>query len=87
MSEIKDFENMEAIVEMDVNDMENAAGGSRYKKPDPIKGFIIYQIQPHDTLYKIGKAHRCTVDQLLFWNPKITNRNLIRAGDYLYIKK
>lgn len=85
MSEIKDFENMEAM-EVTPDELEAAAGG-KFKKPDPKTGFIIYQIKPGDTLYKIAKAYRWKTDDLLAWNPKITDRNLIRAGDYLYIKR
>ena len=37
-------------------------------------------------LLEIAKAYGTTVDRLLSYNPQITNRNLIRAGAYMYIK-
>ena len=48
--------------------------------------FIIYQIVKGDTLIRIAARFHCTVNDILKWNPKITNRSLIYAGDYLYIK-
>lgn len=73
-------------VELNLEEMEEVSGG-KYRRPAPRKGFAIYQIMPGDTLFRIAKAHRCTVDDLMYWNPKITNRNLIHAGDYLYIRR
>ena len=71
--------------ELNLNEMEEVSGGKYPKLPEK-KGYIIYQIQPGDTLYKIAKAYGTTVDRLLSYNPQITNRNLIRAGAYMYIK-
>ena len=82
---MSELENYEAI-EMTAEEMAEVAGGA-YKKPAAKKGFRIYKILPGDTLYKIGRAHHCTVNDLLLWNPDITDRNLIRAGKYLYIKR
>ena len=82
MSELENFE----AIEMTAEEKAEVAGGA-YKKPPTKKGFMIYQIQPGDTLFKIGKTYHCTVNDLLVWNPDITNRNLIRAGKYLYIKR
>ena len=48
---------------------------------------MIYQIQRNDTLGKIAKRFGLkSYREILLWNPKITNPNLIFAGDYLYIK-
>ncbi len=82
MSELENFE----AIEMTPEELAEVAGG-KYKKPAEKRGYFIYQIQPHDTLFKISRTYRCTVDDLLRWNPYITDRNLIRAGKYLYIKK
>ena len=82
---MSNIEEMKAV-ELNAEELEQVVGGA-YKKPAEKKGYIIYQIQPGDTLYKIAKAHKTTVDALLSYNPQITNRNLIRAGAYMYIKK
>ena len=74
---------MEAI-ELKAEEMNEAAGGA--KKLTPKVGFIIYQIKKGDTLSRIAAAYGCTVNDLLKWNPRITNKNLIIAGDYLYIR-
>ena len=79
-----EFENMEAM-ELNTEEMEEVSGG-KYKPLPPKRGYFQYQIQPGDTLYKIAKAYHTTVDKLLSYNPQITNRNLIRAGAYMYIK-
>ena len=79
---MSEFEN-EAI-ELSIDELEKIGGG--YKRPVEKAGFVIYQIRRGDNLSKIAKAYRCTVNDLLRWNPKITNKNLIYAGDYLYIR-
>ena len=80
-----ELENMEAI-ELTAEEMNEIAGGA-FKKPAEKKGYIIYQIKPRDTLIKIAQRYGCTYKDIMAWNPKITNKNLIRSGDYLYIKK
>ena len=80
------FENKEAM-ELNVEEMNEVAGGTYYKKLPAMEGFIVYKILPGDTLYKIAKIHHTTVDALMSYNPQITNRNLIRAGGYMYIRK
>ena len=79
-----EFENMEAI-ELNLEDLDLATGG--YKKPAEKNGYIIYQIKKGDNLTRIANNFKCTVKDLLNWNPKITNKSLIFAGDYLYIKQ
>ena len=71
--------------ELNLDEMGEVVGG--YKRPPERRGFIIYQIKKGDSLGKIAKDHGVTVAELLIWNPKINNKNLIYAGDYLYIKK
>ena len=78
-----EFENMEAI-ELNLEDLDLATGG--YKRPAQKAGFIIYQIVKGDTLIRIASRFHCTVNDIMKWNPKITNKRLIYAGDYLYIK-
>ncbi len=87
MSEIENFENMEAIVEVNPDELEGAAGGrSRYPRLPAKEGYIQYQIVPGDTLIRIAQRYHTTVDALMSYNPQITKRNLIRAGAYMYIK-
>ena len=73
-------ENMELNLEA----LEGVEGG--YKRPPEKAGYVIYQIVKGDNLSKIAVKFHTTVKDLLAWNPKITNKNLIYAGDYLYIK-
>ena len=71
--------------ELNLEEMGQVAGG--FKKPAEKAGFIIYQIVKGDTLSKIAKRFNTTEVMIISWNPKISNKNLIYAGDYLYIKK
>ena len=71
--------------ELNMEEMEQVAGG--YKRPEEKAGFVIYQIQKGDALSKIARKYNTTEAQIMAWNPKIKNKNLIYAGDYLYIKK
>ena len=77
-------ESENKFTELNANDMEKISGG--YRRPPEKEGFIVYKIVSSDTLTRIAQRYRCTVDDLLRWNPKITNKNLIYAGDYIYIR-
>ncbi len=79
-----DFENMEAV-ELNEEELKAAAGG-KYKPLPQKEGYAQYIIQPGDTLTKIAKMFNTTVNMLLSINPQIRDRNLIRAGAYMYIK-
>ncbi len=79
-----DIENMEAI-ELSAEEMNEVAGGAWRRLPEK-KGFIIYQISKGETLGRIAKRFGYTVKDLLTWNPKITDKNKIYYGDYLYIR-
>ena len=46
-----------------------------------------YQIEKGDSLSKNDKKFNTTVEQIMTRNPKITNENLICAGDYPYIRQ
>ena len=72
------------VFEMNLNELEQIVGG--YKKPKAKKGYRIYKILPGDTLTRIANRFNTTVKRLLSANPKIKNRNLIRAGDYIYVR-
>ena len=71
--------------ELNLEEMEQAAGG--YAKLKEKKGFIVYRIEKDDYLFKIARDHGCTVEDIMAWNPKIKDRNLIYTGDYLYIRQ
>ena len=81
---MSEFENLEAM-ELNEKELNEIAGGAFKPLPDK-PGFIIYQISKGETLGRIAKRFGVTVKDLLNWNPKITNRNLIYYGDYLYIQ-
>ena len=81
---MSEFENLEAV-ELDMNEMNEVAGGAFKPLPDK-PGFIIYQISKGETLGRIAKRFGYTVKDLLDWNPKIVDRNKIYYGDYLYIR-
>ena len=79
------MENQEnKTVELSMDEMGAASGG--YRKPPEKEGFIIYKIKKGDNLTKLARKFDTTIDDILFWNPKIKNKNLIYAGDYLYIE-
>ncbi len=81
---MSEFENK--AIELNAEEMNSIVGGGRYDKLPPKSGFVIYQVQTGDTLSKIAHKFGCTVNNILAWNPKITNKNTIYAGEYLYIK-
>lgn len=73
--------------EINMEEMALASGGAnRYAALTPRDGFIIYKVQAGDNLSKIAIRHHCTVNDLLRWNPKITNKNQIYVNEYLYIQ-
>ncbi len=82
MSEIE----KKAAIELTAEEMDRIVGGA-YKPLPPKEGFIVYQIKRGDTLGKIAMKFKCTVGDILVWNPKVSDINLIYAGDYLYIKE
>ena len=81
---MSEFENLEAV-ELDMNEMNEVAGGAFKPLPDK-RGFIIYQISKGETLGRIAKRFGVTVKDLMNWNPKTVDTNKIYSGDYLYIK-
>ena len=81
---MSELENMEAM-ELNLEEMDKVAGGA-FKPLDPKKGYIVYQIVKGDTLNKISRKFNVTVENILKWNPKITDKNKIYYGDYIYIK-
>ena len=78
------FENTEAI-ELNLEELDKVVGGA-FKTLEPKKGYFIYQIEKGDTLNRIARRFNCTVEDILKWNPKITDERKIYNGDYIYIK-
>ena len=76
---------MSEINELNVEEMNEVAGG--YRKPAEKFGYIIYQIKKGDTLGRIAQKYHTTQKAIMSYNPKIVNKNLIYAGDYIYIKQ
>ena len=74
----------ESIFELTAEEMDQVSGG--YKRPVDKAGFQIYQIKKGDNLTRISAAYRCSINDILAWNPKIKDKNKIYAGDYLYIR-
>ena len=81
MEDIKNIGELEALT---LDELDQVSGG--YKPLKPKEGFIVYHIKKGDYLNKIARMYDCTVADMMRWNPKIKNKNLIYAGDYLYIK-
>ena len=75
---------MTEMMELNLEALEEIDGG--YKRPAEKAGYRIYKIVKGDTLCKLAHRFHTTVAQIMAWNPKITNRNRIYAGDYLYIR-
>ena len=73
---------MSEINELNMEEMNQVAGGARPKEKE---GFFIYQIVKGDNLSKIANKFGTTVSKILAANPKIKDKNLIYAGDYIYI--
>ncbi len=81
---MEDMENKLAV-ELDVAELGGVVGG--YKRPRDKEGFFIYKIVRGDNLTKIARRFDTTVKDIMRWNPKIKDKNLIYAGDYLYIEE
>ena len=83
ITKMSELENK--AMELNENEMNEVSGGAY--KPLPYKpGYFQYQIQPGDTLSKIARMYNTTVNKLMSYNPQIKDRNLIRAGAYMYVK-
>ena len=53
--------------------------------PVPVTGTPSYTVQKGDTLFRIALRFQTSVNALLLANPGITNRNLIRVGQIIYL--
>ena len=78
------MENME----LNLNEMTEVTGGKGGSKNVLIakKGYRVYQIQSGDTLTRIAKNFKCTVDDLMAANAGlIKDRDDISTGYYIYV--
>ena len=78
---MSELENI--VAELSIEEMGQVSGG--YKKPPAKPGYKIYKIVKGDTLHGIAKKNRCTVADIMRWNPKITDKNKIYYDDYIYL--
>ena len=61
------------------NELENVSGGAYI-------GNNYYQVESGDTLGKIAARFHTSVNNLMALNPRITNPNLIYAGEVIRIR-
>ena len=86
---MSELENKGAV-ELNPEEMEEAAGGKRHFEKQPDKdGWIQHKVAPSDTLIKIAKKYGISDwRKIRDWNPHIDhNTNMIRTGEWLWIKK
>ena len=77
-------------MELNLNDMEEVAGGKRHFKPEKDKkGWLQHKVGPGDTLIRLAKKYNVPDWKLIRdWNPHIDHTtNMIIDGEYLWIKK
>ena len=80
------MENME----LNQNEMEEVTGGKRHFAPEPDKaGWIQHKVSSTDTLIRIANHYGISDwHQIISWNPHINKEtNMIRTGEYLWIRK
>ena len=85
MEEIKN-----EVVELGLEEMEEAAGGKRhFTKLKDKAGWIQHKVGISDTLIKIAKRYGISDwRKIRQWNPHIDKTtHMIRTGEYLWIKK
>ena len=81
--------------ELNLNELENVAGGQEAKKKVPAgglakrpadkPGYIVHQITATDTLIRIANKYNTTVQAIMACNSSIKDKNLIRTGFYIYV--
>ena len=77
-------------MELNLNEMEDATGGKRHFKPLADKpGWTQHKVSGTDTLIKIANKYKIADwRKIIDWNPHIDRKtNLIRTGEYLWIKQ
>ena len=77
-------------MELNVNELEEVSGGKRHFEPEPDKpGWIQHKVSATDTLIRIANKYGISDWRVIRkWNPHINQEtNMIRTGEYLWIKK
>ncbi len=80
------MENME----LNLNEMEAVTGGKRHFKPEPDReGWIQHKVVSGETLIRIANKYGIKdYHKIIEWNNHIDPKtNMIRAGEYLWIKQ
>ena len=81
---------MDNMKEMNIEELEEVTGGKQHFKPEKDrKGFIQHKVTATDTLIRIANKYGISDwRKIREWNPHINpETNLIRTGEYLWIKK
>ncbi len=76
-------------MELNLNDMEEVAGGKRHFKPEKDKkGWLQHKVGPGDTLIRLANKYNIPNWRMIRdWNPHINpETNMIIDGEYLWIK-
>ena len=81
---------MDNMKEMNIEELEEVTGGKQHFQPEKDrKGFIQHKVTATDTLIRIANKYGISDwRKIREWNPHINpETNLIRTGEYLWIKK
>ena len=81
---------MEMMKELNLEQMQEVAGGARHFKPEPgRKGWTQHLVKARETLIRIAEQyHLKDWRKIREWNPHINPKtNMIRTGEYLWIKQ
>ena len=81
---------MDNMKEMNIEELENVTGGKQHFSPEKDrKGFIQHKVTATDTLIRIANKYGISDwRKIREWNPHINHEtNMIRTGEYLWIKK
>ena len=86
----KEDKAMEMKKELNLEHMQEVTGGRRHFEPEPErKGWIQHQVTASDTLIRIANRYHIPDWRIIRkWNPHIDPKtNMIRTGEYLWIKQ
>ena len=81
---------MEENREVNLEELDEVTGGKRHFTKEPDRpGWIQHQVQHNDTLIRIAAKYGIKDwREIRKWNPHINpETNMIRDGEYLWIKK
>ena len=79
-----DLPDVDTDVPGKVIEKEEAVGTTVVEKADPMKGFILYQVQSGDDLREIGRKHGVRVDSIIYWND--LKGDFLQIGQQLKLK-